>query len=79
MRRRPISDADASGSVTTMLAALNDTLTVLTTVSGGLSAAQISDNGSSSVTLTGAVAQIGSKSRLQGDGAGGARPSPSDR
>jgi hypothetical protein len=53
-----ISDADASGDVTTTLSVLHGTLTLLSNVSGGLSAGQISGNGSSAVTLTGTVAQI---------------------
>src|SRR5205807_2677951 len=45
-----ISDPDATGNVTTTLSVLHGTLTLLTNVSGGLTAAGISGNGTGTVT-----------------------------
>src|SRR5207248_1257986 len=53
-----VHDPDATANVTTTLSVLHGTLTVLTNVSGGLTASDVSGNGTSSVTLTGTVAQI---------------------
>ncbi|SIO49174.1 hypothetical protein SAMN05443247_06378 [Bradyrhizobium erythrophlei] len=53
-----ISDADATGNVTTTLSVPNGTLTVLTNVSGGLTAGGVSGNGTGTVVLTGSVSAI---------------------
>jgi hypothetical protein len=53
-----VSDPDASSNVTTTLSAGYGTLTLLTNVSGGLTDAGISENGTGTVTLTGSVSAI---------------------
>ncbi len=53
-----VSDADATGNVTTTLSVMHGTLTVLTNVSGGLTAIGVSGNGTGTVVLTGSVTQI---------------------
>jgi hypothetical protein len=54
-----VGDVDAgSSAITVTLSVLHGALTVDATVSGGLSAADIAGNGTSSVTLTGTIATI---------------------
>src|SRR6185295_6427307 len=54
-----VSDVDAgTDNITVTLSVDNGTVTVLANVSGGVAAADITSNGSGSVTLTGTVSEI---------------------
>ena len=53
-----ISDADAIGNVTVTLSVVSGKLTLNTGVSGGLTAGEITNNGTNSVTVTGTVSEI---------------------
>src|SRR5205814_1106876 len=53
-----IHDTNPGGNVTTTLSVLHGSLTVATNISGGLTAAGVSGNGTGTVTLTGTVEEI---------------------
>src|SRR5262249_22929744 len=53
-----ITDADATGNVTVTFSVAHGSLTMNTGVTGGLTAGEVTNNGSSSVTVTGSLSQI---------------------